>query len=361
MAKWWGAKARQHLDADLLALVEQAFLARRTAFTRERKIIFVGTETGTEIVVVLDSARVLSPTDHSLLGIFCNRLSASLDNLVLYDQLREANRTLEQRIAERTEALAASNRQLQDGWQRARRSNALQSEILGMVAHDLKNPLSIVLGRAEILAALLTLEPVGLERCFEQIVQVKEAARRMSTMVDELVADAMAEAQDITIRQEPGNLAELLRDVVEANRPLAERKSQSLVVAAPQTLPARFDAGRLRDAVDNLVSNAVKYSPAGGTIQATLGAEGPDAILCIIDHGPGLLPEDVERLFGRFQRLSAKPTGGESSTGLGLFSAKRIVDLHGGTLSAQSAGPGQGTTFMIRLPGTPRPQPDPHS
>ena len=356
-----GREAREHLDADLLALVEQAFLARRTAFTRERKIIFVGTETGTEIVVVLDSARVLSPTDHSLLGIFCNRLSASLDNLVLYDQLREANRTLEQRIAERTEALAASNRQLQDGWQRARRSNALQSEILGMVAHDLKNPLSIVLGRAEILAALLTLEPVGLERCFEQIVQVKEAARRMSTMVDELVADAMAEAQDITIRQEPGNLAELLRDVVEANRPLAERKSQSLVVAAPQTLPARFDAGRLRDAVDNLVSNAVKYSPAGGTIQATLGAEGPDAILCIIDHGPGLLPEDVERLFGRFQRLSAKPTGGESSTGLGLFSAKRIVDLHGGSLSAQSAGPGQGTTFLIRLPGTPRPQPDPHS
>jgi signal transduction histidine kinase len=98
------------------------------------------------------------------------------------------------------------------------------------------------------------------------------------------------------------------------------------------------------------VSNAIKYSPAGGRIELAMEAAGDQVIIRVRDEGPGLTEEDISRVFGRFQRLSARPTGGERSTGLGLSIVKRIVELHGGRISAQSDGPGRGATFTILLP-----------
>jgi signal transduction histidine kinase len=160
----------------------------------------------------------------------------------------------------------------------------------------------------------------------------------------------MNDALDITVRREPLDLAALAAEVVEANRPLAERKQQGIALQAPDALPAVGDQDRLRDAIDNLVSNAIKYSPPGGAIEVGLRQEDSRIRVSVRDYGPGLSPEDLSRLFGRFQRLSAKPTGGESSTGLGLSIAKRIVELHGGEIEAASGGPGTGTTFAIMLP-----------
>jgi signal transduction histidine kinase len=115
---------------------------------------------------------------------------------------------------------------------------------------------------------------------------------------------------------------------------------------------ASGDHDRLREAVDNLVSNAIKYSPPGTGIDISLERQDGRASIKVKDQGAGLSPEDMSRLFGRFQRLSAKPTAGESSTGLGLSIAKRIVELHGGTIQASSGGPGAGATFEIVLPAT---------
>ena len=108
----------------------------------------------------------------------------------------------------------------------------------------------------------------------------------------------------------------------------------------------------MREAIDNLVSNAIKYSPIGGKIVVLVTHEDNNTVIRIADEGAGLSPEDLGRLFGRFQRLSAKPTGGESSTGLGLSIVKRIIDMHGGHVTAQSDGPGQGSTFTVTLPAT---------
>ena len=112
------------------------------------------------------------------------------------------------------------------------------------------------------------------------------------------------------------------------------------------------DTDRIREAIDNLISNAIKYSPIGGKIGVAVSHEGGDTIVRVSDEGAGLSPEDLGRLFGRFQRLSAKPTAGESSTGLGLSIVKRIIDMHGGEVTADSQGPGKGSTFMITLPAT---------
>src|SRR6202042_1297374 len=112
------------------------------------------------------------------------------------------------------------------------------------------------------------------------------------------------------------------------------------------------DAARSREAIDNLASNAIKYSPSGGKIAVTVSHEANNTIIRIADEGAGLSPEDLGRLFGRFQRLSAKPTAGESSAGLGFSIAKRIIDIHAGRVTADSGGPGQGSTFTVILPAT---------
>jgi signal transduction histidine kinase len=123
-------------------------------------------------------------------------------------------------------------------------------------------------------------------------------------------------------------------------------------VSAPPNFITMCDADRIREAIDNLVSNAIKYSPIGGKINVGVTHESSNTVIRIADEGAGLSPEDLGRLFGRFQRLSAKPTAGESSTGLGLSIVKRIIDMHGGHVTAESSGPGQGSTFTVTLPAT---------
>jgi signal transduction histidine kinase len=162
----------------------------------------------------------------------------------------------------------------------------------------------------------------------------------------------MADAFDITIRREPVDIAGLVSEVADANQPLAVNKQQTITVSAPPNFVTMCDADRMREAIDNLVSNAIKYSPIGGKIAVLVNHEKKNTIIRIADEGAGLSPEDLGRLFGRFQRLSAKPTAGESSTGLGLSIVKCIIDMHGGQVTADSAGPGQGSTFTVILPAT---------
>ncbi len=230
------------------------------------------------------------------------------------------------------------------------RANAFKNEILGTVAHDLKNPLSVILGRTEMLSDMLQHAVSPVDSMRQQIGHIRTATKRLTEMVDTLVADAMADALDITVRRELIDLASLVNEVAEANRPLAERKQQIISVSVPAEHPALVDSDRMRETIDNLLSNAVKYSPIGGRIDVEIARDGSSTVIRVKDEGAGLSPEDLTRLFGRFQRLSAKPTGGENSTGLGLSIVKRIIDLHGGTIAAESPGPGLGTTFTVTLP-----------
>ena len=169
-------------------------------------------------------------------------------------------------------------------------------------------------------------------------------------MVNDLISDAMMDAHDIALRHDTIDLAGMLGELVSANRALAEKKQQTIQLIAPPHQMWICDPDRLREAVDNLLSNAIKYTPLGGHIELAMGANENGAMIRVTDDGPGLTAADISRLFGRFQRLSAKPTGGESSTGLGLSIVKRIIELHGGRITAESEGPGRGATFTIRLP-----------
>jgi signal transduction histidine kinase len=337
------------LAPELKDAVQRAFEQRKTEFLPTRSVLYIGTQSGSEVVVLLETGRELSDTHRSLVEIFCSRLSVAFDNVALYAQLEQANRELERRVAERTRELTFANRRLEAQWERARRTNAVQSEILETVAHDLKNPLSVILGRAEMLDELVIAGNASAEKMEAQVVQIKGSARRLTEMVNQLMANASTGALDISVRWEDLNLANLVREVSESNRTLAARKGQNMSLAIADRLMTRGDPDRLREALDNIIGNAVKYSPLGGDIAVSATEEAGEPIIRVSDSGPGFAPEDMGRMFGRFQRLSAKPTGGESSTGLGLSITKRIIELHAGDISVESNDGLGGSTFVVRL------------
>ncbi len=353
-SRFIGTDGSRALDADVRSLVEAAFKRRKNEFADQRTVLYIRTGSGREVVVLLQAERPLSETDRALVEIFGSRLSIAFDNVILYQQLQQANAQLEDRVAQRTRALMQANRRLSAQWLRLQRANGFKNEILGTVAHDLKNPLGVILGRTEMLTELIS-TAASRESITAQIDHIRDATKRLTSMVDHLISDAMADAFDITIRREAVDIAALTNEVAEANRPLAVNKQQAITVSAPFHLTTMCDTDRMREAIDNLISNAIKYSPIGGRIAIIVSQDEDSTAIRVSDEGAGLSPEDLGRLFGRFQRLSAKPTAGESSTGLGLSIVKRIIDMHGGEVTAESAGPGQGATFTITLPATEMP------
>ena len=348
-SRFTGNNASSALDTDVRTMVEAAFKRRKHEFADQRTVLYIRTGSGREVVVLLQAERPLSETDRSLVEIFGSRLSIAFDNVILYQQLQAANTQLEDRVAQRTRALMQANRRLSAQWMRLQRANGFKNEILGTVAHDLKNPLGVILGRTEMLTELIS-TAASVESVTAQVTHIRDATKRLTSMVDHLISDAMADAFDISIRREAVDIAALTSEVAEANRPLAVNKQQTITVSAPPQLMTMCDTDRIREAIDNLVSNAIKYSPVGGRIAVVVTEDEDNAMIRVSDEGAGLSPEDLGRLFGRFQRLSAKPTAGESSTGLGLSIVKRIIDMHGGEVTAESPGPGQGSIFTVTLP-----------
>ena len=343
-----GADKLDVLDPESLALVDRAFTTRRTEFKDRRTVLYMSTHSGAEVVAFLEAGKRLTDTDRALVEVFASRLSIAFDNVVLYSQLEQANVGLERRVEERTAELLAANRRLEAQWRRVRQVNDFQTEVLGKVAHDLKNPLNVILGRSEILEELFSRNADGAQAARPQLQHIRSSALRLTAMIDELISDAMNDALDISVRNEIVDLSSIVRDVVEANRPLAERKNQKIDFAASGSLSTLCDPERIREAIDNLVSNAVKYSKIGGSIRVEVFAAEDGNVAKVTDAGPGFMPEDMSRLFARFQRLSAKPTGGETSTGLGLSIVKKIVDLHDGSIAVTQGETG-GASISIRL------------
>ncbi len=344
-----GSGGSNALDLELHEAVREALNRCDHQFLAQRSVLYLRTGSGRELVVLLECSKQLSDTDRALVQIFGSRLSVAFDNVILYEQLQQANTHLEDRVRQRTRELLQANTRLSAQWTRLQRANAFKSEVLGTVAHDLKNPLGVILGRTEMLTEMVGDAASSVDNVKAQVVHIRTAAHRVREIIDSLISDAMADALDITIRREPVDLVALLRDLVDANQPLAARKDQTIALTAPAKIDCLCDSDRIREAIDNVLSNAIKYSPIRGRIEVAIESSDQSAVIRISDQGPGLSPEDIARLFGRFQRLSAKPTGGETSTGLGLSIVKRIVDLHGGTVVAETTG-SSGTTFKIAIP-----------
>ncbi|MEZ4732104.1 MAG: hybrid sensor histidine kinase/response regulator [Caldilineaceae bacterium] len=262
-----------------------------------------------------------------------------VENRRLLAQLQEANQRLEQRVQERTAELHAANTNLLH-------LNAEKDTLLGMVAHDLRGPLAMIQMCAELLHDL---PPDGNEHG-EFIGMIEGTARNAIYLINDLLDIAAIEAGRLVIEHQAAVVDELVARVSHLNRLVGQQKGIRLVTTVEAGLPrARLDPRRFEQVLNNLLSNAFKYSHADTTVQVRLWRHEQDLLLAVTDEGQGIAPEEISKLFKSFQRTSTRPTADEHSTGLGLAICKRIVELHGGEITVQSVV-GSGTTFMVRLP-----------
>lgn len=244
-------------------------------------------------------------------------------------------------------ARARAERQVLEETRRARdaaqQANALKSHLLDLASHDLKAPLVGVMLSADSIAEEAT-EPAIVHRAQA----VKQESQRMFDLVQNLLDTSAIESGERMLLKRPMDLAELVRDTAPALEDRLARKRQRLVLDTDSVCPMEGDALRLRQVLENLVDNASKFSPAATVVQVTVrGGATPRLEVC--DQGPGLTEADRKNLFQRFCRLSARPTGGEPSTGLGLALVHDLVTQHGGRIWAEPA-PGGGAAFIAEFP-----------
>jgi signal transduction histidine kinase len=228
-----------------------------------------------------------------------------------------------------------------------REANHFKTELLHIAAHDLKNPLQSILGFTE----LISQEVEGESSITNWSQEIYDSSQRMIGLINIMLKEAALESGQIKLELGQVAIEALARKVVNQNYGQAERKEQSFVLDFDLGCFAEVDKQRLSEAFDNLISNAIKYSEYGKRIEVSVKQLGNRICFAVKDEGPGLTEEDKKKLFQKFQRLSAQPTGGESSARLGLAITKLLVELHGGKIWATSEH-GKGSTFVIEVPAT---------
>jgi signal transduction histidine kinase/ligand-binding sensor domain-containing protein len=268
----------------------------------------------------------------------------------LMDIVGERTRSLmaeKQRVEEALRDAEAARAEAERSREIAEEANTLKSRLLRLVAHDLKSPLISIKGFAQIIRE----QAARRSAPGEMADMIHGLTVNLVSQINQLLNSEAIESGKMTLVMTTVNVNRLAREVVSANKMFAASKRQTLEFRDTDhdACWVEADEARLRDAFDNLMTNAVKYSPPGKTIRVAVTRAASTVRFSVQDEGPGLTGEDKKNLFRTFQRLSAQPTGGESATGLGLSIANEIVALHNGTILVDSQE-GAGSTFTIELP-----------
>lgn len=243
----------------------------------------------------------------------------------------------------RLKRLTATNEQLQEAIK-------AKNRYLQMNIHDLKNPLNSIL----MLSELLGKQRSDNEDASQMLGIMHNSANVMLKLINQLLEISKIDSGKISLDKRPCDVDLLLRESVNLNKNSADAKQQQIIIqnVLDSGTTTMGDYDKLLLVFDNLLSNAVKYSPLGGEIMVcgkSVSVSGRKLIrVDIIDQGPGLSENDLKVAFGEFAKLSAQPTAGESSTGLGLYIAKSFVEMHGGSISAEN-NPPMGSKFTVEL------------
>ena len=222
----------------------------------------------------------------------------------------------------------------------------MKNEFLATLAHELRNPLAPVRTGLRI----LRISPPG-----QPVTQTLEMMDRqvfhLVRLIDELLDISRITCGKLELRKQRVSLQTLLSDAVETSRPLIEAANHTLTVSAPdEPILLDVDPIRLAQVISNLLNNAAKYTPHGGYI--TLTARGTDDTVQIEvrDNGIGLSPDMLTKIFTMFSQVSSADSQSQNGLGIGLALARRLTEMHGGTVEAMSAGPGKGSSFTVTLP-----------
>lgn len=240
-------------------------------------------------------------------------------------------------IAEINESLLEKNSKLED-------LNDEKNYIMNVVAHDLKSPLNQIQGLAEVIRLEESHLTTTQSECLSNIMTSSE---RLSGMINRILNTRAIDAEHSTYTPQDVDLNPLLEQTITNFLPLADRKNiKILAVKSIEQIKVKGDTHYIQQVVENIISNSIKFSPRNKSIEIDLRKEEDKVILSFKDNGPGLTEEDHSKLFVEYANLSAKPTGDESSTGLGLSIVKKYVDLMGGSIWCESSF-GNGATFYL--------------
>ncbi len=253
-------------------------------------------------------------------------------------------------ITERKRAEAERERLLESERQAretAERANHSKDEFIALVSHELRSPLNAMLGWTRILQKKQADEKTT-DYALDVIVR---NARSQSRLIEDLLDIARIGGGKLRLEMRPTEIVPIIKAALESIKPTADVKNIGIVESLDTT--ANFISGdddRLRQIVENLLSNAVKFTPEGGKIEITLKREGFQAQITVSDSGQGISAEFLPQIFERFKQADASTTRRHGGLGIGLSLARDLVELHGGTISAQSDGDGTGSTFIVTLP-----------
>src|SRR5262249_20780489 len=250
-------------------------------------------------------------------------------------ELERLNRDLEERVAERTAALTSAASRLRDSEAALREADRRKDEFLAMLAHELRNPLAPISNAVEILRQRSERDSElrwGYELIDRQV-------GHLTRLVDDLLDVSRITRGKLEIRPQPADLADIVRGAAEAIQPCVAAKNLRLHVApAPAPIPILGDVVRLSQVVLNLLDNACKFTPVGGSVWLAVELASGVAAVRVKDSGAGIPAEELPKLFQMFHQSRRAGAAANGGLGIGLALVRRLVELHGGTVEARSGG-----------------------
>jgi len=265
-------------------------------------------------------------------------------------KMKSKENLLSQMVNERTNDLLIAKTKAEEllseseeAQKRLEEATEQKSHMLSVAAHDLKNPLQSIIGFSSIID-----EDSNDPEIKHMASIILSSSKDMLMQINEMLDAAAVESKNIKLDLKATLINKVLSDVIKNNYKRALQKGQAIITYFDSDCSVLLDEHWFKIAYDNIISNAIKYAPFDTQILATTEVSDSNIMIKVKDEGKGLTSEDMEKLFNRYQRLSAKPTGGETSTGLGLSIVKDIIDFHKGKIWAESV-PGSGATFIIQL------------
>ena len=221
-----------------------------------------------------------------------------------------------------------------------------RNQFLAMLAHELRNPLAAVRNAVELASRSGSQEDLEWSRDV-----TSRQFRNFAHLINDLLDVARVTEGKIQLRKELIDAGPVIRHAIEAVRPLVDERKHELVVSLKsEDLRLEADTTRLEQVLVNLLTNAAKYTPSGGRIELIVGPEGKDLVFRVRDNGLGILPELLPKMFDLFTQADHSLDRSEGGLGIGLTLVRALAELHGGTVTASSDGPGLGSEFVVRLP-----------
>ncbi len=268
------------------------------------------------VLVALGKGGGFTQDDEDILSLFASSTAIALSNSMLFEKTLELER--------------------------------LKSDFVAVVSHELRTPLAVVIGNLELLSDVRfwKLEP-------QQAKFVSAAStnsNRLLHLINDILDFSKLENSSLPMTRSPNELGEVIRQAAENLRRLFEERELNLRISIPENMPhAEIDEQRIAQVLTNLISNAIKFSPAGAPVEVSITHDGATATVRVRDQGEGIRREDMPKLFKKFSQLDSKSTRKTGGTGLGLAISRGLVEAHGGKIWAESE-PGQGSTFVFTIP-----------